>query len=1049
MLFFARYMVQAQLATGDILGTVTDPSGAVVANAKVLLTNTRTGETHTVQSNTSGDYVFSLLQAGDYSVRISATGFEDAFIDHIPLNAGHRNREDVKLAVGQNTQTVEVTGGLPGLETDTSVLSTTVTDKQVQDLPLNGRNFVQLAQLAAGADEGTASAISNGNRADDRRQTAAISVDAQSTMLNNELVDGMDNNEHVVGTIGVRPSIDAIAEFQVQTNVYPSEVGNTPGAVVNLITKSGSNTIHGSAYEFLRNDIFDGRYFFATLGPKPEFRQNQFGGSIGGPIRTDKTFYFGDYEGLRIIQGTTRISTVPTLFEEQHPGNLSDIGGPVIPASQLNPIALKYFALYPAPNLPGKVNNFQYSPNFTQYSTTYDTRIDQQFSPNNRFFARYTYNDVTTFTPGGLPAVNGIQPGGSVAAPGNADESAQQILVDDLHTFTPNVALELKAGYTRINNESLPLNYGQNDGNKFGIVNSNLNQITSALPEFAIAGYATLGDSNYLPLIDLDNIFQYAGSLTQTRGTHTLMYGAALIRRHVEEAQNAAGPGFFVFIPTPSKYVLANVLQGNPFIVSRNYQLFTPRLRLWQPSVYVQDDWRVTQWLTLNLGLRYDITTPDTEAHGHISNFDPATASVIVPGINGGSPTAGVRQDYHGLAPRLGFAANIKHGTVLRGGYGIVYFRDDSAPDLPFENQPYTFNYSPNHLTVPLSAPLPIPVQEPITSITSQSLKGLLVGMQLNYRTAYVQQFNLNIEQDIGMGVVFRLGYVGELGRHERITPNIDLAPPAPNQAGCSFNCFVPREPYHAQLPNATAIYIVTAEGYQNYNGLQSTLLRRFSHGITAESNYTWSHAIGDIQGFSQGGLYTSALPKQTATLERGNSDLDIRDRFTLMLNYQVPFEQSLTGLKRIVSAGWQFNAIDVWETGSPFSIGNASPQSNTGIARDRPNQIGQAALSNPSIKEWFNTSAFQAQTFGTIGSARRDSVYGPHFRHFDASVFKDFEVGRRFTIQARAEVFNLTNTPNFGGPADTLGIPGFGTISSTRVGSAPRQIQFATKILF
>jgi hypothetical protein len=321
--------------------------------------------------------------------------------------------------------------------------------------------------------------------------------------------------------------------------------------------------------------------------------------------------------------------------------------------------------------------------------------------------------------------------------------------------------------------------------------------------------------------------------------------------------------------------------------------------------------------------------------------------------------------------------------------------------------------------------------------------------MQLNYRNAYVQQINLNVEQDVGRGTVFNIGYVAELGRHYRITPDIDLAPPGPNQPGCSADCFVTRRPFNTQLPNVTSIQILSSEGYQNYNGLQASLRQRLAGGVTVNANYTWSHAIGDVVGFSTNGLYTSAVPSQTATLERGNSDLDIRNRFTIMLNYVLPFGSNLHGWQGIVGKGWQFNAIDVWETGAPLSVVNATPESNTGIASDRPNQIADARLSNPSINEWFNTSAFQAQPFGTIGSARRDSVYGPPFRHFDLSIFKNFQLTERFNLQARAESFNLTNTPSFAPPASTLGAPGFGTISSTRVGSTPRELQFALRLAF
>lgn len=1035
LLFFAP-STHAQLNTGDILGTITDPSGAVLPQATVTLTNKETHETRTTTASGTGEYVFSLLQNGHYAISAAASGFKKVTLGDVALSAGDRLRANIAMVLGDNTQNVEVTAAPPSLETDSSAISTVVTEKQVQDLPLNGRNFVQLAQLAAGANEATPGAIANGTRPDDRRQTAAVSVNAQSDTLNNQLVDGLDNNEATVGTIGVRPSVEAIAEFRVQTNLYPAEAGKTPGAVINLITKAGANSFHGSAYEFLRNDIFDGRDFFATVGNKPKYRQNQFGASLGGPVRRNKTFFFGDYEGLRIVQGTTTVSTVPTAFEQQNPGNLSDIGGPVIPTAQLNPIALKYFALYPKPNLQGPANNFTYSPNASQFSHTYDGRVDQHFSDRDNFFARYTYNKVDTSTPSGLPRVNGIDPGGPVSYPGEANQSAQQILLNHVHVFSPSVVMELKAGFTRINNASFPLNYGKYFARDFGIINANIDQLTSALTNVSITGYAGFGDSTYLPLVDLDNTFQYAGSLTQTKGSHTLKYGAILIRRQVENAQSTSGAGSFSFNTQPSRFALANFLQGNSYGVNRIAQLGPRYLRNWEPSVFAQDDWRVTKLLTVNLGLRYDVMTPDTEAHGNISNFDPATGSVLVAGVNGVSSTAGVKTDYKSLAPRIGFAANIRPGTVLRGGFGLVFFRDNTGPSVPFANPPYVTTYSPNPLSVSLSTPFPIPSAQSTTS-----LSGALRGLQLDYRNSYVQQINFNVEQAF-RGTVVTAGYVGSLGRHLRISPDLDLAPPG-------LTSFVTRRPYYSQLPNVTSLPNIQSNGYNNYHSLQATVQRRLSKGFTANANYTWAHAIGDTVGFSQGGLYSSVLPYQTGSIERGNSDLDIRQRFAMMLTWALPFGTSLHGWRGGVGKGWQLNAIDVWQTGFPFSVSNSGPQSNTGIGSDRPNQVASAELDNPSIHRWFNPAAFQPQGFGTVGSAARNSVYGPHFRHFDVSLFKDFRLTEALRLQARAEAYNLTNTPNFGQPSATLGTASYTTISATRSGSTPRQLQFALRLAF
>ncbi len=1030
-------LAAAQGNTADILGTITDPSGAVVPNAKIVITDNATHETHTVTSNSSGEYVAPSLPSGEYSIRVEASGFQTASAKNVRLEAGSRLRQNFSMAIGNGTETVQVSGETPALETDTSTLSSVVTERQVEELPLNGRNFVQLAQLAAGANEGPANALSAGNRPDDRRQTASVSVYGQSDTLNNELVDGLDNNEKTIGTIGIRPSVEAIAEFRVQTNVYPAEVGNSPGAVVNVITKSGGNTLHGSAYEFVRNDMFDGRNYFARSGRKPEYRQNQFGASLGGPIRKDKTFFFGDYEGLRIIQGTTYVSTVPTLFEQQNIGNLSDIGGPVLTSGQLNPIALKYFALYPAPNGTGVANNFTFSPNGSQNSQTFDLRGDNYFSERDHFFARYTFNTVSTVTPDSLPAVNGVSPGGSAASfPGTAQEGAQQLLFGHTHTFGANKVLELRAGYTRINNQSLPVNNGSNLGNKFGIVNANFNSFTTALSNVSITGYSGFGNSTFLPIIDLDNVFQEMAAMTITRGHHTFKFGADLIRRQIENQQNTSGTGSFSFTTSPTKFALANFLQGNPFTVSRGVQFTARYFRTWEPEGYIQDDWRVKPWLTLNLGLRYDVFTPDTDAHDAISIFNPATASVQVAGQNGVSDSAGIKTDYGSIAPRIGFAASVTPNTVVRGGFGMVYFRDNTGPSSAYLNPPFVTTYAPNPLTTSLSTPLPLPVPGSTTA-----LSGALSGMQLNYKDSYVEQFNLNVEHSFG-GTVATVGYVGNLGRRLRIRPDINLAPPSPVP-------FATRRPFFSVLPNVTGIQETSSEGYSNYNGFQSTLQRRFSHGLTASANYTWSHSIADFQSYSNGGSYVSAVTSQYATLERGNSDQDLRHRFSMLLNYALPFGANLTGWKAGFLKGWQFNAIDVWETGTPFSVLNSSPRSNTGVSSDRPNQLGDATLSNPSIHEWFNTAMFQAQTLGTIGSERRNPLYGPHFRHFDAAVAKEFKITERYTLQARVESFNLSNTPNFGLPSASVGTSSFGTISSQRIGSTPRQFQGALRLTF
>lgn len=1043
----ALQRADAQVTTGDIVGTVRDASGAVVTNAKVTLTQVDQAQMRTTVTDSSGNYAFTQLQSGNYSVLVEASGYATFKQEAFTLNAGDRRRIDPALSVGPTSQTIQVSAAPPTLETDSTALSTVVNQREVQDLPLNGRNFVQLAQLSAGSNEGTASAISNGNRPDDRRQTSSVVANAQSDTLNYEMVEGIDNNEGTVGTIGVRPSVEAIAEFRVLTNMYPADAGKTAGAVVNLITRAGTNSIHGSVYEFVRNDIFDARNFYAMraiVGRQPKFRQNQFGGSIGGPILKNRTFYFADYEGYRRIDATNSLvnNVVPTAYEVAHLGDFSDRGGPVLAASQIDPIGRRFFSLYPAPN---NGNFFTSSYPQPQNSTTADARVDQRFSEKNSMFARWTYNNVSTVIPSALPNVGGVDPGGSVSFPGNASQQAQQIALDFTHIFSPNLVLNLKAGYTYISNVSLPLNYGKYFGNAFGIQNANVDIFTSALPNISVTGYAPLGDSGSLPLFDRDNIFQYGGTLTQTKGRHTLKYGAILIRRQIYNEQPTTGSGSYSFSTTPATTTnsaltpLVNLLEGNVFQVSRVVQLFPRYLRRWEPTVFFEDDWRLTSNLTLNLGMRYDIITPNVEKRNHISHFDPVSGTFRVAGVNA-SNTADIHTYYKSIAPRFGFAYNPVATTVLRGAFGLVFFRDDTGPSVPFADPPYVATYSPNTNTTVLSTPLPLPSQA-----STSSPSGALRGMQLNYANSYVEQFNVNVQQDVGFQSVVTVAYVGELGHALRLSPNVNLGPLGLSTAGA----YTTLRPFYSRYPSVTDIYNIQSNGFSNFNSLQVSVVKRTGHGLTAQANYTWAHALGDVQGFSAGGLFTSADPVHTNTVEYGNDELDVRNRIAMMLTYRLVATDKLSGWRAVVAKGWQANAIDVWETGQPFSVVNSSPRTNTGVGSDRPNQLRVPHVDVHTNAKWFDTTAFAPQPLGRLGSTARNSIYGPPFRHFDLSVFKDFQFTERTMLQFRAESFNLTNTPNFGQPGATLGTSTFGVISSLRTNAQPRQLQLALRLSF
>ena len=1128
-------MAHAQLATADILGTVTDTTGAVVPNAKIVLTNTETHEQRTSMTDSSGNYDFTLLPVGTYDVMVTETGFKGSTVSHLAIEAGDRARADVKLQTGTVAETVTVEAQTPLLQADNATVSSTVTAKAVQDLPLNGRNFVQLVQLVPGANEGPGNGLTSGGRPDDRRQTAGFSVNGQDNVLNDYTVDGIDDNERIIGTIGIRPDVEGIQEITVETNSYAPEAGRTAGGVVSIITRTGTNNLHGTAYEFFRNDLLDARNVLQTTGRKPELRQNQFGASIGGPIIKDRTFFFGDYEGFRLVTGLTYKNTVPdqTAYNDIHslaggsPQALINAGNGTQGLTP-DPVALAYLQLFPAPNLPGETNNFVLSPNETQSSNTFDVRVDHKFNTNNLFFARYDYNKVNTFTPPELGTVDGLQIAGSeYNFSGPATDYASQLGLGFTHIFTPRLLLDLRAAYTRINNQSLPLNYGVNADQKVGFpTNLDFNAESNSLTPLTFANFAGIGDGTYVPLQDVDNTFQYAATVSYTIGNHQLKAGASYIRRQARNLQSADSSGTYGFglttdnnVPTgtPStstsqiinNNVLASTLVGAFTGDSRNYDIDTPDYRTYEPSFFVQDSWKITPKLTVLYGARYDIFTPFTEAHNHISNFNYTQAlndttsnisnALEVAGVNGVDGHAGVEVNYDNVAPRVGFAFSASPTTVVRGGYGLSFFPGNYTSNADLKNAPFTSVFSPNcesalaiqiqtnataakstigplatsinpqcgttasSATAPstLDAGLPLPTPQ---SLTSGGLS--FTAEDPRFRSAMIQQFNLQVEQQFGANV-FTIGYVGNIG--SRLPQTIqDINVPQPGPAA-------PR-PLNTILPNLSTVSWLVSEGISNYNSLQTSFQRRFSKGLAFDGNYTWGRALSNNVGFSEEGDqgFGASDPSNTH-LDYGIAENDIQNRFALSLNYEFQYGKSWHGIEKQALAGWQVNSIVVWQSGKPFTIQNgggnsgfvsdvlpgeqsygdrAIPLNDGSNGNDRPNQVAPLQYVK-KLSQWFNPDSFVPQPLGTIGNVQRNSVFGPRFRHVDLSLFKDFPVTERVTLQFRAEAFDLSNTPDYFIPNNQSGAEEIGSASYDTANTAvdpnynPRQIQFALKATF
>lgn len=1086
----------AQETSADVLGTVTDPTGAVVPDAKITLANLGTGVRAVAQSNNAGHYLITLLIPGHYSLVIEANGFKRVTYSDIVLAAGDRTREDVKLLTGSREETVTVTETPPLLQTDSSALMSVVTEQSVQDLPLNGRNFINLVQVQPGLNQGQPSAISSGNRVDNREQTSTISANGQSDLFNNYMIDGMDNNEKEQGFPTIRPSIDAVAEVKIDTNAFSAEIGRDAGAVVNIITKSGTNAYHGSAYEFFRNDVFNARDYFEyapnpELGrvgtPKPEWRQNQFGGSIGGPIVRNKTFFFADAEDLRLIVGQpSGLLTVPTAFEQASGGtDFTDNGGTKLSASQISAPGLAYFKMYPAPNngTPETLTgNYIASPNETQYGISFDGRIDQHFNNGDQLFGRYSYNKVDTVIPGDFPGVTlggiKVQPEGNNSA-GPSTTVAHGVAFNYIHLFSPNLILNLKAGYTRIGIQTLPFNYNEDVSSAIGLVNVN----TTAYPgqggllQIYPGPYANVGDTGGVPILNHNNVFQYMGSVTSTVGSHSIKAGAQIIRRQLNYYQSIFPLGIAFSCDQTGNY-LEDFVAGQVCAYVRLATLNKPGYRTWENSAYVQDDWRLTHSLTLNLGLRYDVFPAITEAHGEQANFDYPTLTLIT---GKQSENVGIDTKYTNFAPRVGFAQSLGKSGVLRGGFGISYYPIAQGQQIQEINPPYSYNQ-----TVITTPPTPSfwPALQPLAPASTTNLSGGLVYEPHNFNTSYVEQFNLMAEQQFGANV-FTIGGVGELNRHGWFFGTINAPLPNGPYPNVATQGPPPPLPYLTtnSLPNVSGIQVSSSWGTDNYYAMQATFARRFTRGLVFNANYTWAHGLGDTNQ-SSGGDGAIGSYAYNPRFDYGSTGLDVRHRIAANWSYQLPFAKNAGGMKAALLKGWEWNALLFWQTGLPFTVtngwtniygfGQTNSYSGTGRLNYVPGQSFYA--SNKSISNWLNPAAFTPQPAGTLPLGGNNAQYGPHIRRVDVSFNKRFDITEKVSAQFRAECYNISNTPNFQNPNSTIYgwtegpehdaahpisvvglLPGdkattaggFGTITSTSANLNPRVFQFALKLLF
>jgi len=1041
--------ITAQTYRGSVRGTVYDPNRAAVPGAEIKLISTETNQTRTVESDAEGNYTISELRPGAYKLEVTKDGFQKQIIG-FTVAVNQAERVDVDLALRGASDTLVFIEPEP-LQEESGSLSTVIENTQITGLPLDGRNFYELSLLVPGAvpaAPGSAGSV---------RGDFAFSVNGAREDANNFLLDGVYNIDPKLNTFGVRPSVDAIREFEMLTSTYDASFGRSPGAQVNVILNSGTNSLHGSAFEFLRNAALDARNFFAPSNePKPKYIRNQFGGAIGGPIKRDRTFFFADYEGTRSREGITRVSNVPTLEERRGNFSQSLFGVPInpftgmpftngqIPDFFIHPVGRAIAALYPLPNRNVPFQNFVSSPTQGDDNDSFDVRVDHRLTDRADLAFRYSFGDRDLFEPFTGPAFSVVPGFGDSVKRRSQNAMAALTLV-----LTPKLVNETRLAFSRVaasvTQQASVLN------SQVGLPTVSPRERDLGLSFITITGFSPLGDEGNNPQNSVTNVYQVLDNVSYAQGDHLIKFGGEIRVSQQNAFRDVESRGRLQFSPFGqiTGNALGDLLIGFPFLTSVARVDNPQHIRTQSYNFFINDSWRARRNLTLTGGLRYEYNTPPVDAFDRATLYDVTTGTLVPVGTNG-VPRSGFQADKNNFAPRVGFAWTVGHdeATVIRGGYGVYY---DQSPFAPAEALYFNSPFFDNNIFFSLPG-LPLTLSNPFPSFFPFPLPDSALAIQRDLRTGYMQHWNLNIGREIGSKGLLEVAYVGSKGTKLLTARDINQPQPRALPPGTFI---VPRP-----NPRFDDINLLESRANSNYNALQAKFQQRLSRGFSALASYTWSKSIDDASNF-----FTSAgdpnFPQNSYNVraERGRSNFDVRHRLSVSYSYLLPFGEgrdylSDDGWVTKILTGWETFGIVTLQTGRPFTVALLSEIDNSGTGRsvlgfgfnDRPNVAGNPELSDPSPSRWFNTAAFTFSPPGTFGNAGRNILDGPGYQNVNASLVKNTHLTEQVNLQFRAEFFNLFNHPNFNLPDNFLGSPTFGVISSAR---EPRHIQFGLKLLF
>jgi hypothetical protein len=1150
-------------ATGSFSGTVLDKSGSAVSGATVTATNQGTGVARAAKTDDTGHYVIPLLPASIYTVRVEFTGFQPSESKNLRLQVDEARELDFNLAPATQTTTVEVTSDAVAVETSNPSLGQVINAEQVSQLPLNGRDFVQLATLAPGTTQETnTNSFFNGAPSSEvsARGSFSLSVGGSRPNSTDWLLDGNDNNELTAGGIAILSSIDDIQEFKVLTYNYSAEYGTRAGPTVLITTKSGGNDFHGSLFEFFRNTALDAKSFFATSAEK--FNLNQFGGSVGGPIRKNKTFFFVDGEQKYQRHGVVFTGLVPTDamragdftddpfgqplpvgavfnpyvtgspngtdFQCDAAGNPLPVNGATpanpagngsqnagipcnkIPAGLMNNIGKQLIALYPHVNANNPASNFNFlnEPVRSLNETKFDVRLDNTFSSSDTGFARFSYDQATSYVPGG-GGIGNFTESFFFASNQGIINHGRNIALGETHIFSPNTINQVTAGYNRIFNYITSQGTGSCKAASLGIPGANLDcssgnkcapsGVSCGLTISEVLGnYFSVGDRGFSPFQGGTNVYSIGDSLEMIRGKHDIKVGMGIRAMQMNTKTEGFQDGFWEMTGGWTGNPEADLLMGLTSLAIHDQTFKGPttgrRWKIFRP--YGQDDWRVSKDITLNLGLAWDFTTPISEVDNRQADFNPATGTFLIAG-QGANKYAGIQWDKTALEPRIGVAWKPRGSdkTAVRGGYAI--FHDSSwnqgAQGL-WQNPPYyaesdlfsfaggctfataacatQFGQTPSAINI--SDGFQMFTQPP----TAATFTGTIQAQNVDFKLGRVQQFNINVEHQLPGEIVLTVGYAGSRSSHILVFGNnLNVGSPGACSVvsgytrGCGPGGAAFTSPYAANFPFST-ILETTDQGRAHYNGLQiKAETKSARHGLYALVSYTYSRTydtgFADGLGSNYGATYFP-LPNWQ-NLDWALSGLNLDNNFTASVIYDLPFGRGKkwgsewSGPVNVILGNWQTTVIEKITSGFPVFIVTSNNNSGVGFFNNNANSLtrpNQASGCDPNagphtIEEWFNTACFVQPPNGQLGNATRAPVIGPDFVNTDFSLIKQFKLPwENMGLNFRAEFFNLFNHAQFATPNSTgsLGIPdfaapGFGSIAATV--NNPRLVQFGLKLTF